>query len=99
MDVAAVLDPSLNGLNTSKKQVGFLKRLKNIEDKTDRQLEENIDSQLDIKSISYTVRQELSQEAENIFEKLDNQENLIDYKNLILQGVIKNIMILPILVL
>ena len=99
MDVAAVLDPSLNGLNTSKKQVGFLKRLKNIEDKTDRQLEENKDSQLDIKSISYTVRQELSQEAENIFEKLDNQENLIDYKNLILQGVIKNIMILPILVL
>ena len=97
MDVAAVLDPSLNGLNTSKKQVGFLKRLKNIEDKTDRQLEENKDSQLDIKSISYTVRQELSQEAENIFEKLDNQENLIDYKNLILQGVIKNIMILPIL--
>ena len=62
-------------------------------------MEENKDSQLDIKSISYTVRQELSQEAENIFEKLDNQENLIDYKNLILQGVIKNIMILPILVL
>ena len=31
----------IRGLDTSEKQVGFLKRLKNIEDKTDRQLEEN----------------------------------------------------------
>ena len=47
--------------DTSEKQVGLLKRkrLKIIEDKTDRQLEENKDIQLGIKSISYTVRQEL----------------------------------------
>ena len=30
---------------------GLLKRLKNIEDKTDRQLNENKDSQLGVKSI------------------------------------------------
>ena len=70
------------GLDISEKQAGLLKRLKNIEDKTDRQLEENKDSQLGIKSIGYTVRQELSQEAKNMFEKLNNQEKLINYKKL-----------------
>ena len=44
------------GLDTSEKQVGLLKRLKNIKDKTDRQLEENKDNQLGVKSIDYTVK-------------------------------------------
>ena len=57
-----------------------MKRLKNIEDKTDNQLKENKDSQLGIKFIGYTVRQELSQEAKNMIEKLNNQEKLINYK-------------------
>ena len=39
------------GLERMKKKVGLLKRLKNIEDKTDNQLKENKGSQLDIKSI------------------------------------------------
>ena len=59
-----------------------MKRLKNIEDKTDKQLEENKDSQLGIKSIGYTVKKELSQEAKNMLEKLNNQEKLIKYRKL-----------------
>ena len=74
------------GLDTSEKQVGLLKRLKNIEDKTDKQLEENKDNQLGVKSIGYTVRQELSQEAKYMLEKLNNQEKLINYKKLSFTG-------------
>ena len=54
-----------------------MKRLKNIENKPENQLKEKKDSQLGIKSIGYTVRQELSQEAKNMFEKLSNHEKLI----------------------
>ena len=74
------------GLDTSEKQVGLLKKLKNIEDKTDRQLEENKDNQLGVKSVGYTVKEELSQEAKNILEKLNNQEKLIKYKKLRFTG-------------
>ena len=74
------------GLKTDEKQVGLLKRLKNIEDKTDNQLKENKDSQLGIKSIGYTVRQELSQEAKNMLEKLNNQEKLINHWKLNFTG-------------
>ena len=74
------------GLDTSEKQVGLLKRLikkiKNIEDKTDIQLEENKDSQLGIKSIGYAIKEELSQEAKNMLEKLNNQEKSINYRML-----------------
>ena len=68
------------GLDTSEKQVDLLKRLKNIEDKSDRRLEENKDSQLGAKSIGYTVKEKLSQEAKNMLEKINNQEKLINYK-------------------
>ena len=61
------------GLGAGEKQE-LLKRLKNIEGKTDKQLEENKDSQLGAKSIGYTVKEELSQEAKNMLEKLNNQE-------------------------
>ena len=61
------------GLHTREKQVGLLKRLKNIEDKTDRQLEENKNNQLGVKSIGYTVKEKLSQEAKNMLEKLNKQ--------------------------
>ena len=60
----------------------MLKRLKNIEDKTDKQLNENKDNQLDIKSIGYTIKKELSQEAK----KLSNQEKLINYRKLSFRG-------------
>ena len=74
------------GLDSGEKQVGLLKRLKNIEDKTDKQLNENKDNQLDIKSINYTIRQELSQEAKNMLEKLNNEGNLINYRKLNFTG-------------
>ena len=51
------------GLDKDKKQEVLLKRLKNIEDKTNKQLGENKDNQLGIKSITYTIKEELSQEA------------------------------------
>ena len=70
------------GLDKDKKQVGLLKRLKNIEGKTDRQLEENNDSQLGLNSIGYTVKQE----AKNMLKKLNNQEKLISYRKLNFTG-------------
>ena len=73
-------------LDANEKQVGLLKRLKNIEDKTDKQLEENKDNELSIKSITYTVKEELSQETKNILEKLNNQDKLITYKKLYFKG-------------
>ena len=72
-------------LEIDEKQVGLLKRLKNIEDKTDKQIKENKDSQVGIKPIGYTAREELSQEAKNMLEKLSNQEKLIKYQNLYLK--------------
>ena len=77
---------SNKGLKTDEKQVDLLKRLKNIEDKTDNQLKENKDSQVGIKSIGYTIREALSQEAKNMLEKLSNQEKLINYMNLNFTG-------------
>ena len=44
------------GLEKDEKQVGLLKGLKNIKDKTDNQLKENKDSQLGIKSIGYDIK-------------------------------------------
>ena len=73
-------------LKTDEKQVGLLKRLKNIEDKTDKQLSENKGSQLGIKSFGYTIKEELSQEAKNMLEKLNNHEKLINYKKLYFKG-------------
>ena len=70
------------------------KRLKNIEDKTDRQLEENKDSQLGIKSIGYTIKEELSQEAKNMLEKLNNQDKLLNYRKPYFKGEIMLIMTL-----
>ena len=73
-------------LEKNEKQKGLLKRLKNIEDKTDEQLEKNKDSQLGIKSIGYAIKEKLSQEAKNMFEKLNYQEKLINYRKLDVTG-------------
>ena len=51
------------GLDSNERQVGLLKRLKNIEDMTDKKLNKNEDSQLGIKSITYTIKEKLSEEA------------------------------------
>ena len=73
------------GLDESDKKEGLLKRLKNIEDHP-KITKENKDNQLNIKSIGYTVKEELSQEAMNILNKLGNQEKLIDYRKLNFKG-------------
>ena len=79
------------GLDPNEKQKGLLRRLKNIEDKTDEQLlaiknsKDNKHTQLGIKSIAYTIKEELSEEAKNILEKLNNQK-LINYQKLYLKG-------------
>ena len=64
----------------------MLKRLKNIDNKTDNQIKENKDSQLGKQSIGYKIREELSQEAKNMLEMLSNQENLINCQKLYLKG-------------
>ena len=71
---------SHKGLNGDEKQEGLLKRLKNIEDKTDK------DYQLGVKSIGYAIGEKLSQEAKYICEKINNQEKLINYQKLNFQG-------------
>ena len=75
------------GLDESDKKEELLKRFKNIEDQS-KMTKENKDNQLNIKSIGYTVKEELSQEAMNILNKLANQENLLATENLILKEVI-----------
>ena len=49
-------------------------------------MKENKDDKLGIKSIGYTVKNEFSQEAKNIPEKLDNQEKLINYRKCNFRG-------------
>ena len=39
-----------------------------------------------MKSIGYLVKQELSKEAKNMLEKLNNQEKIINYKKLSFKG-------------
>ena len=73
------------GLDESNKKEGLLKRLKNIEGQS-KINEENKDSQLGVKSIGYTVKEELSQEAKNMLDRLNNQEKLIDYRKLNFKG-------------
>ena len=74
------------GLEKDEKQVVLLKRLKNIEDKTDNQLKENKDSQLGIKSIGYDIKKDFSPEGLNAYKKIVDQGKLIDYKYLDMWG-------------
>ena len=70
----------------SEKNEGLLKTLKNIKDKTDKQLKEYKDNQLGVKSIGYTIKQKLIQEAKNMLEKLNNKEKIINCSKLNLKG-------------
>ena len=66
----------------------MLKRLKNIEDKTNNQLKENKDSQLGIKSFGNNEKlsEKLSEEAKNMLEKLNSQKKLINCQKFYLKG-------------
>ena len=79
------------GLEKDKRQVGLLKRLKNIEDKADNQLNENKGSQLDIKSIGHDIKKSFSPEGLDAFEAIVNQEKKIDYKYLYMKQSPKNL--------
>ena len=46
----------------------------------------NKDYQLGVKSIGYTVKEKLSQEAKNMLRKLNNQEKFINLKKLSFRG-------------
>ena len=52
----------------------MLKRLKTIEDKIDKQLNENKDSQLGIKSIGYDIKKNLSPEGIDALKKIGGKE-------------------------
>ena len=84
------------GLDSNEKQKGLLKRLKNIEDKTDEQLlaikdsKDNKGDQLRMKSIDYDIRKNLSPEGLFDKEKIVDKEKLIDYKYLNMQPSSKN---------
>ena len=70
-------------LDESDKKEGTLKRLKNIEDKSENQqkmIKDKKNNQLGIKSIADTVYEELSPKAKNMLDKLSNQEKIIDYR-------------------
>ena len=58
------------GLEKDEKQVGLLKRLKNIEDNTDNQLNENKDSQLGSKPIDYDIKKSFSPEGMMLLKQL-----------------------------
>ena len=79
------------GLEKDKKQEGFLKRLKNIEDKTDEQLlaikdsKGNKDSQLGIKSIDCDIKKTSHQNYLMLLEKL-----LIKKDQLIINTLTRN---------
>ena len=73
------------GLDSSERQEGLLKRLKNIEEKTDNQLraiEGQKNNQSIIKSIGYSIRDELPKEATKPFDDLVKKDKTIDYKKL-----------------
>ena len=73
------------GLDSSERQEGLFKRLKNIEDKTDDQLkaiEGQKNDQSSIKSIGYSIKNKLPKESIKAFDDLVKKDKNINYKKL-----------------
>ena len=72
------------GLDSTEKQKGFLKRLKNIEDKTDNQLKaiKGQKNNQSIKSIGYRINDQLPKEAVEGYNILLKEDSIIDYQDL-----------------
>ena len=84
------------GLEKNEKDVGLLKRLKNVEDKTDSQLDlirDQDDRQIQatkdqkynqsvLKSIGYSIRNKLLEDAVKVFDYLLKKDKSINYKRL-----------------
>ena len=56
----------------------MLKRLKNIEDKTDKQLNENKYNQLGINSIEYDIRKNFSAEGLDLLKTIGDKKKLTE---------------------
>ena len=72
-------------LDESDKKEGLLKRLKNIEDKSENQqkmIKNKKYDQLGINSAADMIYEKLSPDAKNMLAKISNQEKLINYKKL-----------------
>ena len=72
-------------LDESDKKEGLLKRLKNIEDKSENQqkmIKNKKYNQLGINSAADMIYEKLSPDAKNMLAKISNQEKLINYKKL-----------------
>ena len=78
------------GLEKDEKQVGLLKRLKNIEGKTDEQLKENKGNQLGMKSIGFDFKKGISPEGHEAYKKTVDKKKLIDYRYLNMKASPKN---------
>ena len=79
-----------------KKNEGLLKRLKNIEDKTDKQLEENKDNQLGVKSLVIQLKKNYRKKHKTHLKNLIIKKSLLTIENLILKEVTMLVMILVI---
>ena len=75
------------GLTADGKQEGLLKRLKNIEDKTDNQLAIQKGSP-NMKSLSYSIMEKMPLKANNMLDKLLIAVNSTDYRSLYFVGSI-----------
>ena len=72
------------GLESNERQEGLLKRLKNIEDKTDNQLK-TIEAQKNnqsIKSIGYSIKDKIPKEVVKPYNILVKEDSIIDYQKL-----------------
>ena len=80
------------GLKTDEKQEGLLKRLKNIEDKTDNQLRaiEDKDKQFGMKSIGFDFKETHSPAGLRAFNEIAQKEKMIDYAYLRMKTSIKH---------
>ena len=77
------------GLEKDEKQEGLLKRLKNIEDKTDNQLLAIKDQKINqsgLKSIGYTIRDKLTEKGIKAFDDLAKKDKNINYRRLFYRG-------------
>ena len=81
MNILHYAKPLCKGLDESDKKQRLLKRLKNTEDKIGERLK--MIDQLGIKSVTYMLDEELSQEAKNVLVRLSNQEKIINYKKVV----------------
>ena len=75
------------GLDFNEKQeVGLLKRLKNIEDKTDNQLVAAKNNQSGLKSIGYAIKERLPEKAIKAFDDIVDKDKIINYRKLDYRG-------------